>query len=361
VPAKVVYFDDQIDVDTKRLVDRLQLSGEIKCDLVPPPERLPDQEGEPPDLFMIDQDLSHATGYAGSTLAEHIRQTYPDSPIILITRRPILADLGVQRRRHLSESIRVFDELILKETFEDRLKSIQSLVLSLAEGYRVLRNTQIKNWDSLVALLDAGDEEAELRQVIPPLSIEDGGMSTWTVASTAYWIRHVLLQFPGITYDSLHAATRLGLSIDLFWLDAVQRVLEASRYEGPLEGPDPRWWKSKLLKASRTLALEAGVDGPINLAFPEALQRLRGVDVKPPICIWDGTPVADRVCFVLQKPVKSEHSLRYYPDNRPAVMDAARVSFKAVRESDDFNPDLLDEESLSLLPEIEKLEEPGEK
>ncbi|MCL4553096.1 MAG: hypothetical protein M1305_06055, partial [Candidatus Marsarchaeota archaeon] len=36
----------------------------------------------------------------------------------------------------------------------------------------------------------------------------------------------------------------------------------------------------------------------------------------------------------LQRPVMRQYSLPIIPDNRPSVMDTARVSFKAVLEND---------------------------
>jgi hypothetical protein len=56
---------------------------------------------------------------------------------------------------------------------------------------------------------------------------------------------------------------------------------------------------------------------------------------------------------VLRKPVKREFSLPYHPDSRPAVMDEARVSYKAIRESNDVFEEFFDEQHRQLVRKIQ--------
>ncbi len=37
--------------------------------------------------------------------------------------------------------------------------------------------------------------------------------ATWAVFTTAKWIRNVLMKYPGILYDEIHAATFLGIQL----------------------------------------------------------------------------------------------------------------------------------------------------
>lgn len=44
-----------------------------------------------------------------------------------------------------------------------------------------------------------------------------------------------------------------------------------------------------------------------------------------------------------------KYSIKYYPDNRPSVMDEARVSFKAIKTSDEVNFELFDSIGLEII------------
>lgn len=74
--------------------------------------------------------------------------------------------------------------------------------------------------------------------------------------------------------------------------------------------------------------------------------------LEPAICIYDKTPIADWVCYVLQKPVKQQNSIPYYPDQRPSVMDQARVSFKAIQESNAFDENLVDSDGYEIVSKL---------
>jgi hypothetical protein len=98
--------------------------------------------------------------------------------------------------------------------------------------------------------------------------------------------------------------------------------------------------------------VEVGVKGPTKQAFAEAFREKYDLELSPATCVWDRTPIADRVCYILRQPVKLRNSLRYHPDRRPDVMDDARVSFRAIREAEEFNEAYLDPGGLRLLDEI---------
>jgi hypothetical protein len=74
----------------------------------------------------------------------------------------------------------------------------------------------------------------------------------------------------------------------------------------------------------------------------------------PAVCISSGEKPADWVCYILQKPVKREYSLPYHPDQRPAIMDEARVSFRAVKEDNRVALELIDRENQGLLDKLLK-------
>ena len=53
-----------------------------------------------------------------------------------------------------------------------------------------------------------------------------------------------------------------------------------------------------------------------------------------------------------------KYSLSYKPDSRPPVMDEARVSFEAIRTSNEVNDELFDPLGKELLPEIRRMQKP---
>jgi hypothetical protein len=386
MPARIIYIDDQADDGkAERYRERLARSEDIHCVLVPPPKYITgigeievSDEGSivdnPPSLFLVDQDLM-SVDYYGSTLVAQIRSQFPEYPIVIITRRTVLKNLGPEKSRQLVEEMQTFDDFILKDMLDDDPTGIQKRLIALSEGFSALREIRDRTWVSLVEAMKADEEEADLlRETAPPLpkplpksravhgdeeeAQEEVPKVNWTVTGAAHWIRGVIISYPGILYDALHSATRLGISVDAFMREDVQREFEGCAYGGVFAPHDGRWWKGRLLGAAQELILEQELEGQINKTFAQAFSRKHGVDLEPATCVWDSSPSADQVCYVLQDSVKTEHSLRYYPDNRPSVMDHARVSFRAIQESDDFDDDFLDSNGRKLLAKIQDLEDP---
>jgi hypothetical protein len=364
-PATICYIDDETSV-AKRYEERLSRWSDIECNSIPPPswEEIEQLTTDPPDLFLVDYQLSlrqpsgAKAAYQGSTLADAIRDKASDCPIVLVTRQSILDELTPQRKRQLTERMQMFDELILKSSLDDELEKAHYLLLSMAEGFRVLRETE-KTWEALVGVLGATAEEMEvLGEAAPPLATPPPEDTEWITTEMAYWIRKVVLEFPGILYDPIHAATRLGISKESFQSQEVQELLEPARYTGIFDPFEGRWWKGRLLRIAQDLALEADVHGPTRQAFADAFERVSGSQLTRATCVWDHTPIADRVCYVLSQPVKTKNSLRYHPDRRPDVMDNARVSFRAIRDAEKFNEAYLDPGGLRLLEDILELAEP---
>ena len=363
MPKIVAYYvDDEASTEGKRYRERLARAEGFVCKLIPPPkwDELSAFLADPPDLFLIDYELSMVqpddtkAAYQGSTLAAEIRTRLPDCPIVLITRESILDQLDRRTRRQLTEHMQPCDDLILKNMLDDELDGTRQLLISLVNGFRTLGNITDKTWERLIESLGANGEEAGLlREAAPPL--QEG---EWIVTGAAGWIRRVVLDFPGILYDPVNAATRLGISEKAFRDDKVQELIEPAKYVSVFALPEGRWWKGRLFTIAKELAKDEDVDGPPNRVFAEAFRKRFGRELLSAICVWDRTPIADWVCYVLRQPVKIKNSLRYYPDSRPSVMDDARVSFRAIRESNKFYEELLDPEGVKLLKEIEALPEP---
>ena len=88
-------------------------------------------------------------------------------------------------------------------------------------GFKKLRDTKPKNWENLLKAIKAPESEYDtLKLADPPVYSEQD--SKWSVSKAAKWIRDTILNYPGILYDSIHAATFLGISEGAFLRKDVQ-------------------------------------------------------------------------------------------------------------------------------------------
>lgn len=361
---RIVYYDDVPD-EAAGIRGALQREvQDLAIETMPPPQALgqEDEQARGADLFLVDFALTHPAesaapvGYVGTTLAAHLRALFPDVPLVVITKRDVLDHLKTEQRRQLGERLSCDEVMIKQEVLDNPQREVMRLV-SLAEGFRVLKEEPPNSWDQVLVHLRVDQKSAEagrLHESGPPIARE------MTVSAIASWIRKVLMQFPGILYDDLHAATNLGLSVESFQSQPVQEMMAKAKYAGVFsaDGFQGYWWKDRLRSAAIAMLEDAGHRGDVIPAFAETLRSKLGIVIESSRCIWDGSPGADRVCHLLQKPVKLEHTLSYSVDSRPAVMDQARVSFRAIRESEDFMEDLLDPIGRDLLQSIQDCPDP---
>jgi hypothetical protein len=157
----------------------------------------------------------------------------------------------------------------------------------------------------------------------------------WTAPEIARWINTVLFRYPGLLYDSLHAATALGISEDSFLHNKVQNAFQSAIYSGVFDSLAQRWWRDRLFKIGFAIVRSAQMEPILAESFAGAFRKIHKTVLTPSKCVVTGKEHADAVCYILRKPVLREKSLEYFPDDRPKIMEPARVSFKAIRESPD--------------------------
>lgn len=350
---RALYIDDEIDRpgrDAQKIRELLAVPGELEVNLQYPPKSFIGFDTNF-DVVLVDLDLSTpmpdggVVGYFGTTLASEIRMRNPSSPIILITRPNVISG----KTQLLLDDVGI-DYIVYKDDINKDPLKVRAKILSLCNGFAELAHAQSQDWPTLVNLMGADEEEAKsLREAAPPM--EKG---KWDIPQTSRWIRNIILEYPGILYDELTSATRLGISTASFNLPAVQGLFERAKYTGVFNSYRQCWWRGRLFYIAQQLILKHTIQGSIPEKFRVAFQKEYGLELEPSICVFDGEPTADWVCYILNQPVKQRNSIPYYPDRRPAVMDQAKVSFKAIRKSGDFDETLVDAQSYEIVKSLWK-------
>jgi hypothetical protein len=314
--------------------------------------------GMAPELLLVDFNLDipdengQVIGISGVTLSTELRQKFHEIPIVLFTRKSVF---NLQDYTKIRGTLSSIDEIVYKQEVFKTDSTILDGLYKLAIGYRTLRNQENRSWNSLLKLLGASKSDSELlEQSNPPLVRRQ----RWSAASVASWIREIVLEFPGILYDALHAATFLGVSKDVFLSESVQNAFAPAKYTGIFAPSDGRWWKSKLQTVAYSMMNKKEKESLLRHGFPAAWERSKGISIDRAKCVFSGESPADWVCHILKKPVMIKYSLSYNADDRPTVMDEARVSFEAIRTSNDFDERLVDPLGRELIADIRRMPKP---
>lgn len=386
---KVFYIDDQIDsinTDANRIRAVINTDSEFDCELVPPPDNFAKVLEWQMDALLVDLDLStpnthgQRVSYYGSTLASEIRVQQPNRPIILTT--------GQAKERW---KVQVLDDnsdadlIWFKGEIIANSDQFRSELRNLILGFRRLAEEQNRTFEGLMTLLGAEDEDEKrlLREsglplrrrlkeddaiqetgvdedsgaAVPPHSRlrkrdEKSAPTEWQVPNVARWLRTVVLEYPGVTYDAATAAARLGISKASFESPEVQALFASAMYRGPLSEARPHWWRGQLLLIATDVILAGKTHGTLPEAFSKAFEKVHGVAMDPSLCVVDGSQGASWLCHVLRQPVQIANSLTYFPDARPSVMEQARVSFKAIRTSPLFDEALVDPQDRAFVEQL---------
>lgn len=359
---RIIYIDDD-ENDRSRYAGVLGRTGLVEAVPMPNPRDLADISGlldEAVDLYLIDYELVRSdeqgrhSNYGGATLISRLieaRTRRLEVPMVVFTREAIAGRVDRSRLETL------VDEFVMKGSIDRYGPEVATGVLcSLVDGFRRLREPDLstRTWTRLLEILSAtGAEAAAIKEAGPPLTECDmtghGTHRHWHVAPMARWIRRVLLKYPGIVYDDLHAATFLGVTRESFLQDRVQTLFQTARYSGPFAAEELRWWKLRLLDIAMDILVERDMLGPIRPNFCSALE------LEAAQCSSGGESPPERVCYVLHTPVSINRSLRFLPDSRPAVMDGARISFKAIRE-ENIDESAVHEDDRSLIAGVKDRE-----
>jgi len=292
-----------------------------------------------PELILVDLDLTIPKddvllGVSGAALSTALREEFPDVPMVLFTKIDFL-----KIQKFSPKILSSLDEAIYKSDILKENGKNLDILYKLAIGYKGLRETGSKTLKDLLKMIEAPENDYDSLKLSDPPTISENG---WSVFEAAYWIRNTLLKYPGILYDPIHAATFLGISKDTFLSRSIQDLFTKAKYSNifaPIEG---RWWKSRLQEIAESIMDEKERDLIVREGFPFAWERVHKTNIERAKCVFCEKEPAEWVCYILKEPVMIKCSLGYKPDNRPPIMDEARVSFKAIRNSNEINDDKFD-------------------
>ena len=202
--------------------DLLSLLGEIR------------REAEP-DLILMDHRFTKAEKqFFGSTAAEHLREKWPDCPIVCVTAARL-------------EEVDAHKSALYEQVIElDKLSECDLILVSIAESFRKLRGNPPENTEQLINYLKAPkDDRQRLEAVIPDgikMTYKDKKSSLLLISK---WVRNTLMKKPGFLYDKLWAATLLGIKKESF--HKVRHLFTKAKYSGIFaHKEEDLWWQSKV-------------------------------------------------------------------------------------------------------------------
>lgn len=196
--------------------------------------------GSPPPLVILDHVLDKTTTtnpvfQKGSTIAEAIKEKWPSCPVVGVTNGDNIEDIDIRTEE-------IYDVLF---SFQDFRKYVDRID-AIRKGFALVARTNVTTARKLVRLLKPPKNEVDrLMAALPDDLKQKKSLHDPSVASRLYrWIDR-LMDRPGFLYNSLWAATLLGLTEAGF--HKVAGRFEKGVYNGVfVRDDDPRWWSNRL-------------------------------------------------------------------------------------------------------------------
>ncbi len=249
--TKYLYLDDEEQNQVNPHIDRIQLTRKIMIELMHPSsfqmeisnliDRLYNYDG-----FILDWRLDQIPSVEGvrfpfraAALAQEIRtrtteKTAKGIPIVLWSTENKLSKsyYGDETSQDL------FDYVFNKEQISDNPEPIRIKMISLANGYKRIREIIMKGRNSLSNLLKAPSDILDVR-IVNRFTNND-----YPIHEYVSFILHELIERPGPLISEDLLAARLGVdradSSD--WNKLLKKLPQKSRYQGPFYDAWPRWW-----------------------------------------------------------------------------------------------------------------------
>jgi DNA-binding NarL/FixJ family response regulator len=233
--GQIVWIDDNPTRERVAAELRAKFVNGHRVKLETPVENL--LKGRKPRLVILDHVLDKTATtnplfMRGSTIAEAIKEKWPDCPVVGVTNISNLDEIDQRTRR-------TYDALFRYYNFSEYLDRIRSI----ANGFALITRSDPSNEYDLINLLKPPQEEID--RLVAALPDELKQSLDASVASRLYrWIDH-LSRRPGFLFDQLWAATIIGLN-KRGW-EIVEPQFERAKYKGVFaDREEIRWWSSQL-------------------------------------------------------------------------------------------------------------------
>ena len=227
------------------------------------------EEGSP-DLALVDWYLQTGEYSAdGPSIEGILHDKYPEMPVYGFSNK--YGDKSFMRERKQGENR---FEII---TSPDRLKDKE--IIRDIEDYEDIESQKGEGVTGILNLLGADSDLKEKIQPILPQEFAEGipageDYEPGGILRLARWIRHVLLRQPGMIWNEIWTATKLGIDIDAF--DEYRSELSSEEYSGIFSHNIHRWWREEVTRKVYELASKEGAsvdrtwkDAPIFLDVDE--------------------------------------------------------------------------------------------
>lgn len=354
---RTVYIDDDDkELQKYKLIFETHDTSKNKFEIIPVraqkgfEQLIKEVKNLAPQLILVDLKLEKPSESgeifetSGAPLSTAFKEIFPDIPVVFFTKQNLFGD-KIYPNQVLSSA----DAIIYKSDIYKNKGEILNSLYNLAIGFETLRSNYSKEWNDILKIIQSPENDKDLLKLSRP---QNFSINRRSVSEVANWIVNVLIKYPGILYDSVHAATFLGISVEDFQSEYFKLFFTPAKYCGVFEPVEGRWWRSKLQDLAESIMNEQEKCMLIREGFPLAWERTNGTTPQKSKCIYSGEYPADWICYVLKKPVMIKYSLSYRPDSRPCVMDEARVSFEAIRIGDEVDEELLDPVELEIFYDI---------
>jgi hypothetical protein len=234
--GKIIWIDD---TSTRKLT-----ADEIRAEFIDAHEKdLADEidrlfKSTQPSLIVLDHILDTTSNTnpvfkRGSTLAEVMKEKWPDCPVIGVTNVDIALRIDLRTQR-------TYDALFPFENISAHFEEIDSIRSGFA---RISSKKPTTSFDIVNFLRPPQNDIERLKSVLP----EDlkNSFSDASITSRIYeWVKKIFDR-PGFLYDSLWAATFLGLNEVGF--SKVVNEFHLAEYKGVFsQEANSRWWSNML-------------------------------------------------------------------------------------------------------------------
>jgi hypothetical protein len=191
-------------------------------------------QGSEPALVIVDHILDKANPKArlfqrGSTIAEAIKEQWPSCPVVGVTNVDNVEEIDLRTQG-------IYDALFSFQEFRSYFNRIDSI----RNGFALIARTSLTSAHRLIRLLRPPIEEVDRLLAALPNDLKKAFGDASLPSRLHRWVNG-LMDRPGFLYDSLWAATTIGLTETGF--KKVVGLFKDGEYRGVFQRIDePRWW-----------------------------------------------------------------------------------------------------------------------